>query len=378
LEEYRAKSGNDIKRALRHMSSPELPVLSGETINDLEKLFSPAPRFRAAQVFKWITSGVSSFDEMANLPLAMRQEFSGRYILRPKTAVSRHSADDGTVKLVLGFADGARIEAVLLSDAGNSDEPDDAKPRRTACISTQAGCPAGCVFCKTGSIGFSRNLSSAEIVEQFLQLKAEAQNTALENQDMPVSNIVIMGMGEPLLNLEQLRKALAVICDSHGFNFSKRRITLSTCGIVDGIISLADAGPAVRLALSLTAADESLRQALMPITASHPLRDVKKALCYFQEKGGGRITLEAVLLGGINTGEKDAFAMAEFAKGLDATVNLIPWNPVKDLNFNGKPLKQPSPAEVADFSQKLKSLGLNVTRRFRRGRGVMGACGQLG
>jgi len=187
-----------------------------------------------------------------------------------------------------------------------------------------------------------------------------------------------MGMGEPFLNLEQLRRALTLISDNRGLNYSHRRITVSTCGIVDGITDLADNGPALRLALSLTTADEGLRRRLMPITAKHSLGKVKEALRYFQERGGGRITLEAVLLGGINTRESDAKKMAEFAAGLDATVNLIPWNPVKGLEFDGKALREPFPAEVEGFARRLKALGLNVTRRFRRGRGVMGACGQLG
>jgi len=274
-------------------------------------------------------------------------------------------------------------------------------------------------------MGFLRNLTSAEIVEQFLLLAAEAacrgaisrgqppeepapewpapegpapegpapegqaesaarQTQAHEGQakgaaqGRPISNIVVMGMGEPLLNLEQLRKALAVISDSRGLNFSRRRITISTCGIAEGIADLADNGPAARLALSLTTADEGLRRRLMPFTAARPLSEVKEALRRFQARGGGRITLEATLLGGINTRAQDAKAMAKFAEGLDAAVNLIPWNPVKGLEFEGAPLREPPAAEVEAFSRSLAALGLSATRRFRRGRGVMGACGQLG
>ena len=352
------------------MSEPAVPVLSGMTQEALAELISPEPRFRAAQIFKWIASGVSSFDEMGNLPLSLRREFSARYLLRPKADATRHRGKDGTAKLAVRFADGDCIEAVLLANASA-----DGAARHTACLSTQVGCPAGCVFCKTGTMGFARNLTSAEIVEQVLLLAAEAKG---EGQGSPVSNIVVMGMGEPLLNLDQLRGALAVITDDRGMNFSRRRITVSTCGVVRGIADLADNGPAVRLALSLTTADEGLRRRLMPFTAKHPLGEVKEVLRHFQGKGGGRVTLEAALLGGINTRVKDARDMAAFADGLDATVNLIPWNPVKGLEFEGKPLREPPPAEVEDFARRLKALGLNVTRRFRRGRGVMGACGQLG
>ena len=340
-------------------------MIIGIPFEELTETLAPLPRFRAAQIFKWIASGASSFDEMNNLPLELRKELAERYALRPHVTVQEQRGSDGTLKLAIQFADGARIESVLLTDSSNTDTA-----RYTACLSTQAGCPAGCVFCKTGA-GFLRNLDSAEIVEQFLLLRAATENAA-------IANIVIMGMGEPLLNLTELRRSLAVITCKGGLNFSRRRITVSTCGIVRGITDLADNGPAVRLALSLTTADEGLRRRLMPITAKEPLGKVKEALMFYQTNGGGRITLEAVLLGGINTRDEDAAAIAQFAKGLDAAINLIPWNPVKGLTFEGRPLRQPPLAEVESFTRRLKALGLNVTRRYRRGRGVMGACGQLG
>jgi len=332
--------------------------LSGLPLDELTKLLQPLPRFRAAQIFKWIAAGVSSFEEMSNLPQPLRNELAEKFIPRPSAVIEKHRGEDGSVKLALQFADGPWVEAVLLQDNSG---------RRTVCLSTQAGCPIGCVFCKTGT-GFSRNLSSAEIVEQFLLL----------SEVRPVSNIVVMGMGEPLLNLPELRRALEVITCKKGIGFSKRRITVSTCGIAQGIADIAANGPNVRLALSLTTADEELRRRLMPITASQPLKKVKEALIGFQEGGGGRVTLEAVLLEGVNTRAEDARSISDFAKGLDAVVNLIPWNPVKGLEFEGKALKPPSTAEVETFTLELEKLGLNVTRRFRRGRGVMGACGQLG
>ena len=346
--------------------------LSGLPLEEMENILKPLPRFRAAQIFKWISCGTTGFEEMSNLPQASRKELAEKFILRPPVTAEEHRGDDGSVKLALRFADDVWAEAVLLTDGSGRRR---LQGRRTVCLSTQAGCPAGCVFCKTGT-GFSRNLNSAEIVEQFLQLSKLAAPESPEPR--PVSNIVVMGMGEPLLNLTELRRALEVITCKKGIGFSKRRITVSTCGIVQGIADLADNGPAVRLALSLTTADEDLRQRLMPITASHPLNKVKDALLYFQERGGGRVTLEAVLLGGVNTRSEDARSIANFAEGLDAVVNLIPWNPVKGLEFEGKALCSPSQAEIETFTLELEKLGLNVTRRFRRGRGIMGACGQLG
>jgi 23S rRNA (adenine2503-C2)-methyltransferase len=350
----------------------ETRAFSGMPLEELANMLSPLPKFRAVQIFKWIAQGISSFNEMDNLPLELRKELAERYTLRPKASVEDRRGADGTVKLALRFADGARIEAVLLADSSE---------RRTACLSTQVGCPAGCVFCKTGA-GFTRNLNSAEIVEQFFLLKsiaAEGSHTmdAGQGAKHPVSNIVIMGMGEPLMNLAELRRALSVITCRDGLHFSRQRITVSTCGIAEGIADIAKNGPGVRIALSLTTADERLRRRLMPLTASHPLSKVKKALMAFQASGGGRVTLEAVLLGGINTRAEDAASIAQFARGLDAAVNLIPWNPVKGLDFEGKALQEPSAAEIKAFTQRLKTLGLNVTRRYRRGREVAGACGQL-
>jgi 23S rRNA (adenine2503-C2)-methyltransferase len=337
------------------------PALSGLPPHELAALFSPLPRFRAVQVFKWIAAGASSFDEMSNLPLALREELTRRFVLRSCALEGCYEDGGGAIKLRISLAEEAKIEAVLLTGENG---------RRTACLSTQAGCPAGCVFCGTGALGFTRNLHSAEIVDQFLFLREAAA--------CPVANIVIMGMGEPLLNLRELRKALAVITDKEGMNFSKRRVTISTCGVTGGIIDLADKGPDARLAVSLTTADEALRRRLMPVTKQYPLDELKEALRYFQRKGGGRVTLEAALLGGINTRREDAAALAQFAAGLDAAVNLIPWNPVKGLSFDGEPLRAPSVKETAAFARRLETLGLKVTCRYRRGRSVRGACGQLG
>ena len=354
--------------------------LSGVPLEELTELIKPLPRFRAVQVFKWIAGGVSGFKEMSNLPLSLRDELAGRFSLRPCITEEKQIGDDGTIKQAMRLSDGAMIEAVLLADAsGRRTVPNTA--RYTACLSTQAGCPAGCVFCKTGALGFFRNLNSAEIVEQFFLLKKTVEGIAPPTEGSPVhpiSSIVVMGMGEPLLNLAELRRAIDVITSPQGMHFSRRRITVSTCGITGGIIDLADNGPAVRLALSLTSADEGLRRRLMPITASQSLPALKEALGYFQARGGGRITLEVVLLGGINTSGEDAAGIAQFAENLDTAVNLIPWNPVKGLQFEGNSLQEPSAAEVKGFMRHLKALGMNVTCRFRRGRGVTGACGQLG
>jgi 23S rRNA (adenine2503-C2)-methyltransferase len=346
------------------------PVLSGLPLDELTAITRPLPAFRAKQIFHWIAAGVPSFSEMSSLPLSLREELDRRFLLYSTRAGLKLEGPDGTMKLQIQLRDGAKIEAVLLGEAKKIRPPEtERRTRYTACLSTQAGCPAGCVFCKTGSLGFLRNLDSAEMVEQFLLLRALVP---------AVSNIVVMGMGEPLLNLGELRRALAVLTGPGGLELSLRRITVSTSGIAAGIRDLADRGPAVRLALSLTTADDDLRRRLMPIGRANPLPVLKEALRYFQRRGGGRITLEAALLSGLNTRPKDAAALIAFAAGLKVAVNLIPWNPVEGLEFEGRPLKEPASEEIETFTRLLEQGGLNVTRRFRRGRSVQGACGQLG
>jgi len=334
------------------------PVLAGLLLGQLKELLSAYPAFRSAQIYEWICRGALSFDEMSNLPVSLRAELAEKFELVPGRLHTELRDGDGTVKLGIALADGAVIETVLLSDG---------KGRKTACLSTQAGCPVGCVFCKTGMIGFRRNLAAAEIAGQFLRLR---------HIESGISHIVVMGMGEPLLNLDELRRALVFFSDPGGLNISKRRVTLSTNGIEKGIIDLTDNGPDIRLALSLTTAREELRKRLMP--GSGPLPGLKKALLAWQKKRKRRITLEMVLLGGINTSLVDAKACAGFAAGLDAVINLIPWNPVEDVVFEGARLRIPPAKETSEFASTLESLGLKVTRRREKGLGIAGACGQLG
>ena len=335
--------------------------------------------YRAAQIGKRILSGAASFEEMTELPKTLRETLSGAWMLRETAVTETRAAEDGTVKLKIRLADGAFVEAVLLSDGGE---------RRTACISTQTGCPAGCVFCKTANLAFKRNLSAAEIAEQFFHLREAASRAAGPDAANPpggasgagtIANIVVMGMGEPLLNLEALRKALLFLEKTgEDGRFSPRRVTVSTSGIVEGIRALPDKLAGVRLALSLTTADEELRRRLMPIAKTNPLSALKEALRSYQSRERKRITLEAVLLGGINTRAEDAAAMAAFARGLQVIVNLIPWNPVDGLSFEGKPLREPLGGEAERFAAMLHTYGLKTEIRRRKGRGVCGACGQLG
>ena len=210
----------------------------------------------------------------------------------------------------------------------------------------------------------SRNLTAGEIVEEFLFLEKEAGT---------LDNIVFMGMGEPMQNLSSIRKAIQILSSPKGRNLSTRRITISTCGLTKGIYDLADNGPNVRLAVSLTTANPLLRESLMPVAKGNPLSELKKAIKYYIEKTGKRVTLEAALLSGKNTDSESAREMIDFAKDMDVYINLIPWNPV-----DGLPFSTPTADECKKFVNQLENAGLNVNLRKRRGTAIGGACGQLG
>lgn len=328
-------------------------LIPSEIIEQLEL----SQKFRGDQIFKWVGNGVKDFDAMTNLSLDLRNQLKDKAILRCTTLENILKDPDGTIKLQIKLSDGNIVETVLLTDK---------EDRKTACVSCQAGCGMKCAFCMTGTLGLSRNLLPAEIVEQFLYLEEIAGK---------LNNIVFMGMGEPMQNLSGIRKAVEILCHKNGRNLSSKRITLSTCGVVKGIYDLADNGPNIRLAVSLTTANEDLRKELMPVATAkeNSLSELRNAIKYYAEKSGKRVTLEAALLAKTNTDRESAQNMINFAKNLDVNVNLIPWNPVSIL-----PFEEPSNNEVHNFVKQLEDAGINVTLRTRRGRKIGGACGQLG
>lgn len=313
--------------------------------------------FRGKQIFKWVSTGVTDFDSMTNLSLELREELKQKAVLRSSEIENVLKDPDGTIKIVVKLQDGNNVETVLLTDK---------EGRKTACVSCQAGCAMKCAFCMTGTLGLARNLTAAEIVEQFLYMEQQAGK---------LDNIVFMGMGEPLQNLAAIRQTIEILCHKDGRALSGKRITLSTCGIIKGIYDLADNGPNIKLAVSLTTADEELRKELMPVARApeNSLTELRKAIEYYAQKSGKRVTLEAALLKGKNTSAESAHNMINFARGLDVNINLIPWNPVPQLAF-----EEPDSNEVRSFVEKLEKAGLNVTLRTRRGRKIGGACGQLG
>ncbi len=329
--------------------------LSGMLPEELCNALGFDKSWRGLQIFKWISDGARTFDAMTNLPLADRTRLFAEHSLFSTQVACTLRDPDGTVKLQITLPDGGAIETVLLSDA---------EDRKTACVSCQVGCPMNCAFCQTGHIGYTRNLTAGEIVEQFYHL---------EDAVGKLDNIVFMGMGEPMLNLDAIRKSIAILTHPKGRALSRRRITISTSGLCEGILSLANEGPDVRLAVSLTTANQELRTQLMPVNKSNSLTELRKAIAYFIEKSGKRVTLEAALMGTVNTNPANAREIADFARDLNVHINLIPWNPVPTL-----PFKSPTSAETAAFLRMLEGYGLNVTLRTRRGEKIGGACGQLG
>ncbi|MBI9108300.1 MAG: 23S rRNA (adenine(2503)-C(2))-methyltransferase RlmN [Spirochaetales bacterium] len=311
-------------------------------------------KYRARQIFDWITSGASSFDEMTNLPLQLREDLKAGFSVYSSSVKESDSDDDNTVKILIELNDGRLIESVLLTDERN---------RRTACISSQAGCAMGCTFCRTGMMGLLRNLSSAEIVEQYLHLRRLYGD---------ISNVVYMGMGEPLANTDEVIKSLNFFTDPAGLNISARRITLSTCGMTKGIRVLAAEAPPVRLAVSLVSADPDIRTRLMPVTKTNSLDDLKAALTDYQRSGGKRITLECAVIKDINDSVHDAALIAQWSEGLSVIVNVIPWNPASEIDF-----EEPEQNRVDAFCRELEKRKIPITRRYRRGRGLNAACGQL-
>jgi len=328
--------------------------LAGLLPEEITDGLSLEPAYRGRQIFRNIWSGVDDFAGMTDLPAPMREHLAAAGPLITSRVERRFVDGDGSVKVRVRLEDGAALESVILKDD---------RGRLTLCLSTQVGCAMGCRFCATAAMGFQRNAAAHEITEQVLLASRETDG---------ISNIVFMGMGEPLLNLDNLRRSVAVLTHPLGLSLSPRRLTVSTCGITDGVRSLTEDGPPVRLAVSLQTADPQLRGRLMPGAAAHPLDVLKDALLLYQRKTGFRITLEVVLLEGINDRVQDVEEIARFASGLRIVVNLIPWNPVAGLRF-----RSPAPSRIHAFRRRLESHRLAVTQRYRRGRGVRAACGQL-
>ena len=312
-----------------------MPSLYALSEDEILSTLSLTKAYQARQVISWMMKGVTDWDDMSDLPLKDRQRLKEAGTAIISSSIVDRQDDRSAVKLLIELEDGALVECVMLSDRTG---------RKTACLSSQVGCAMGCSFCKTGTMGLVRNLKDYEIVEQLVHLRT---------LDPTIGHIVFMGMGEPLNNLGALMAAISIFHDPKRFNISHRRMTVSTCGVVPGIRSLAELKLGVRLAVSLVSADDETRSRIMRVNRTWPLSELKKALLSFQHNCDKRITLEYCMLGGV-------------------VVNLIPWNPIEGLDYHS-----PTSEEIRKFTNDLDRLHVNYTLRTPKGRGISGACGQL-
>jgi 23S rRNA (adenine2503-C2)-methyltransferase len=325
------------------------------------------PRFRGRQLHRWIyVKDCCSFYEMSDIPRELRQQLDAvARISIPRVLKQRVSAD-GTRKFLMEMNDKKRVETVLIPQSSNLNG------HYTLCVSSQVGCPFRCAFCATGQGVFQRNLAACEIVGQLLGSRRELKRRLKNPQDPLISNVVFMGMGEPLLNFAQVIKAIQIMNDPRGIKLGQRHITISTCGEANGILRLAETDLQVTLAISLHAADDRLRDELVPINKKYPLKTLMAAVNTYIEKTGRRVTFEYIMLDGVNISRKDAENLVKLIKPFLANVNLIPYNEVDGLPYN-----RPAPNQVKQFYDWLVALGLNVTIREEHGSDIKAACGQL-
>lgn len=314
-------------------------------------------KYRVGQVRQWLfQQRASDFSEMTNLSQALREELTCDFTLWSATIAKHTQAEDGTEKLLLTLADGGQIECVLLRD----------ETRRTICISTQVGCGMGCVFCASGLDGLTRNLTTGEIVEQMLRLQS------LLRDDERLSHIVVMGMGEPLANLDALLPALDEASREDGLGISARRITISTVGLPKAMRRLSETTSRYRLAVSLHAPNDELRQKIVPVAEKIRIADVLAEADNYFDLSGRQLTFEYVLLGGLNDSPREATELVSLLAGRTAILNVIPYNPVAGL-----PYKTPSHNAQRAFRQILEQGGVSVHFRHRKGDAIDAACGQL-
>jgi len=318
----------------------------------LEKLGEP--KFRATQLLDWLwQKHVYDVEEMTNLSKTLREKLSEELDFAAPVLIREQRSKDGTRKFLWQLRDGNSVESVLLKSGA----------RLTACISTQVGCPLGCTFCATGLSGFVRNLSSGEIAGQFLAMEAKIGRE--------INNVVYMGMGEPMLNKDEVFKSVRMLNDEKLRGLGIRHITISTCGIVAGIEAMAEEKLGARLAVSLHAVDDELRSRLMPVNERYPLAELKEAIKRYQEATGDRVSIEYALFGGVNDSVEHARALVRFLKGIHVFINLIPFNAV-DGRYDA-----PQARDILKFRKVLETAGFENELRQEQGADIDAACGQL-
>lgn len=313
------------------------------------------PPYRSKQIFYWLyKKGLRSFNEMVNMPEFLRSKLEENYRIGTLDLAERLKSLDGTEKFLFKLKDGSFIESVLIYS----------KERKTICISTQVGCKYRCVFCRSGLRGFMRNLDTSEILNQILFLG--------RNLKHKITNFVFMGMGEPLDNYENVSRTVLIMTEPEGMGIAAKRITVSTCGIIPGIKALQTLKKGINLSVSLHAADDTLRNSLMPINKKYPLNELIKVCADFAEKAKGDVTFEYVLIKGKNDSAEDAGKLSKLAARLPAKINLLVYSPVSQLA-----LKPPAERDVKTFIKILESKKIKVTLRRSKGADIAAACGQL-
>ncbi|MEW6412130.1 MAG: 23S rRNA (adenine(2503)-C(2))-methyltransferase RlmN [Candidatus Zixiibacteriota bacterium] len=340
--------------------------LLGYTSSDLEKLMLEMGEkpYRGKQLFKWLYKHRQyDFEMISDLTKRLRQKLDDLYYVEGLRLAREDVSADGTRKFLFGLDDGCSIESVLI--------PEEDSDRRTICVSTQVGCALGCIFCATGSMGFSRNLTVGEIVGQLLFVRDNFGEDAF-------TNIVMMGMGEPLLNLQNVVEAVNIISAGDGLSVAAKKVTISTAGIAPKIVELADLKLKSRLAVSLNAATDEKRLKIMPIARSYSLEQLREALLYYTRQTKSRVTFEYILFEGFNDTKADVKAIAEFIKSIPCKINLLAYNPVESLAaVDGPQLRRPSDEKVDWFAKQLYPRAPAVTVRRSRGVDINAACGQL-
>jgi len=343
--------------------------LKGYLLPELEELVISwgEKRYRARQLMLWLYhKRASTFDEMTDISKLFRSKLSDlAYISQPKILRKAESSDDGTVKYLFGLEDGEKIESVLMYD----------RDRVTCCVSTQIGCAQGCAFCATGSCGFVRDLKASEIVDQIMAIEADIRDAGQSfgpHRVKSVTNVVLMGMGEPFLNYAESMKAIRLMNAPEGLMIAARKITVSTSGLAPQIRRFTSEGTQVGLALSLNATTDEMRSRLMPVNRRYPITEVLRACKEWALAINRWLTIEYILMKGINDSASDARRLCKLLHGIPSKVNLIAFNPVDGLSF-----QRPEPEQVERFRQILADSHIVTTVRASRGADISAACGQL-
>ncbi|HVK59346.1 MAG TPA: 23S rRNA (adenine(2503)-C(2))-methyltransferase RlmN [Candidatus Kapabacteria bacterium] len=349
--------------------------VKSQTLEELQEQFQKwdCPTYRVSQLLEWLyRRKVTSWEAMSNLPKNVRQNLEHGFSLETLQLVRKQGSRDTTQKFLWRLSDGAFIESVLIP--ANPALYGEASDRHTLCVSTQVGCAYGCRFCASGLEGWKRNLGVHEIVEQVLATERwhASQVGDEKSLDRLVNNLVIMGMGEPLANYENLLKALKILNAPWGGGIGARKITVSTSGLAPQIRKLADEPFQFRLAISLHGATDEVRSKIMPINRKYPVTELASACEYYQSKKGKMITLEYILIKGVNDGLDQIKPLAELAHRLNAKVNLIPYNKVEGL-----PWERPADSDQDRFAETLTGRGVTATLRREKGHDIDAACGQL-